>query len=98
MPADDYLECRAFDLTISIFNNAGILREFFRLCEALGVRRSAVLRRIFTLAKAETGVIKDIYDELRTEEAKNFFPTRAALDASWRSPARWTPTCAATTA
>jgi radical SAM superfamily enzyme YgiQ (UPF0313 family) len=86
MPADDYGECRAFDLTISIFNNAGILREFFRLCEALGVRRSAVLRRVFTLAKAETGVIRDIYDELRTEEAKNFFPTRAALDAFLTAP------------
>ena len=35
-----------FDLTIAIFNNGGVLKEFFRLAEALGVKRSTVLHRI----------------------------------------------------
>ena len=35
MPRADYFACRAFDLTIAIFNNGGILKEFFRLAETL---------------------------------------------------------------
>jgi radical SAM superfamily enzyme YgiQ (UPF0313 family) len=83
---DDYVECRAFDLTISIFNNAGVLREFFRTAEALGIRRSTLLLRIFGVARAASGAIAGIYEELRTSEARNFFESRAALEAFLAQP------------
>ena len=95
MPADDYVACRAFDLTISIFNNAGILREFFRAAEALGVKRSIVLRRIFQNVHTTPGPIADVYQEFHRAEARNFFDRRDALEqflaAAWhprRLPAR----------
>ncbi len=86
MPEDDYLACRAFDLTISIFNNAGILREFFRAAEALGVRRSTVLRRIFLAARDSAGPIACVYDEFHRAEAKNFFGSREALERFLAAP------------
>ena len=86
MPSDDYLACRAFDLTISIFNNAGILREFFRAAEALGVRRSTVLRRIFLAARDSAGPIAGVYDEFHRAEAKNFFGSREALERFLAAP------------
>jgi radical SAM superfamily enzyme YgiQ (UPF0313 family) len=86
MPAEDYLECRAFDLTISIFNNAGILREFFRAAEALGIKRSAVLRRIFQSVRPSNGRIAEVYDEFHRAEARNFFDSREGLEAFLAEP------------
>ena len=86
MPFDDYTACRAFDLTISIFNNAGILRELFRSGEALGVRRSTVLWRIFQAARATPGPIADLYEEFHRAEAKNFFASREALEQFLAAP------------
>lgn len=86
MPFEDYLECRAFDLTVSIFNNAGILREFFRAAESLGVRRADVLQRIFRMVRATDGPVADLYREFRTAEAKNFFESREALEAFLAQP------------
>lgn len=86
MSVDDYRECRAFDLTISIFNNAGILREFFRTAEALGIQRSAVLRRIFESVRSGTGAIAEVYEEFHRAEARNFFDTREDLEAFLAEP------------
>jgi len=86
MPADDYVACRAFDLTISIFNNAGILREFFRAAEALGVKRSIVLRRIFQNVHTTPGPIADVYQEFHRAEARNFFDRREALEQFLAEP------------
>ena len=79
MSREEYNDCRAFDLTVAIFNNGGVVREFFRLAEALGVKRSAVLERIAARA-AQSPALSPLYEELRREEARNFFPDRAALD------------------
>ena len=86
MPFDAYRTCRAFDLTISIFNDAGILREFFRAAEALGVKRSTVLRRIFEAARATPGPIADVYEGFHRAEAKNFFESREALERFLAEP------------
>ena len=86
LPPDDYVACRAFDLTISIFNNAGILREFFRAAEALGVRRSTVLQRVFHAVRATPGPIADLYEEFHRAEAENFFSSREALDQFLAAP------------
>jgi hypothetical protein len=85
MSREDYNECRAFDLTVAIFNNGGVVREFFRLAESLGVKRSAVLKRIAALA-AQSPALSPLYEELRREEARNFFPDRASLDAFLAAP------------
>ena len=80
MPHDDYHDCRAFDLTVAIFNNGGVVKEFFRLIEALGLMRSMVLDRIHRRVNAVGGPLQPLYEQLRTDETRNFFPRRDALD------------------
>ncbi len=86
MPHEDYVACRAFDLTVAIFNNGGILKEFFRLAEVLGIRRSIVLARIHELALADAGQLKAVYDEFLTAEPRNLFPDQQSLDAFLARP------------
>ncbi len=85
MSRAEYDDCRAFDLTVAIFNNGGVVKEFFRLGEILGVKRSIVLEHIARLV-GRSARLRHLYDELREEEAKNFFATRAELDAFLARP------------
>jgi radical SAM superfamily enzyme YgiQ (UPF0313 family) len=86
MPREEYFECRAFDLTIAIFNNGGILKEFYRLAESLGIPKSKVLARIHELVRARKGPLAEIYDEFRQGESRNFFERRADLEAFLSHP------------
>jgi len=86
MPSDDYFACRSFDLTIAIFNNGGILKEFFRMAETLGVKRSAVLQRISQMVENADPSLQALYDEFKEAEAKNFFATREELDTFLARP------------
>jgi hypothetical protein len=85
MPREDYLACRRFDLTIAIFNNGGVLKEFFRLAEALGVKRSTLLHRISQTA-GDARPLGPIYEEFSQAEARNFFATGAELEAFLARP------------
>jgi radical SAM superfamily enzyme YgiQ (UPF0313 family) len=80
MSREDYFDCRAFDLTVSIFNNGGVLKEFYRLAETLGIARSSVLGRIHQLARATEGPLAELYAEFRAAEGRNFFERRAELE------------------
>lgn len=80
MSRDEYFESRAFDLTVSIFNNGGVLKEFYRLAEAFGVKKSTVLGRIHQLARSETGPLAELYAEFRAAEGRNFFERRDELE------------------
>jgi radical SAM superfamily enzyme YgiQ (UPF0313 family) len=86
MSREDYFDCRAFDLTVSIFNNGGVLKEFYRLAETLGVPKSKVLERIHEIAKATQGPLAALYSEFRDSEARNFFENRAELEAFIEQP------------
>ena len=86
MPSDEYFACRAFDLTVAIFNNGGVLKEFFRLGETLGIRRSLLLQRIARMVESEDGPLGAIYQEFREAEQHNFFTTRADLEAFLETP------------
>lgn len=80
MPPDDYFECRAFDLTVSIFNNGGIVKEFCLLAESLGVPRSTVLHRIHRSVRESEGPLAAIYREFRSAEARNLFGSLADIE------------------
>jgi hypothetical protein len=81
MPTEDYFECRAFDLTVSIFNNGGTVREFFRLAETLGIRRSVLLDRIYRGVRQSNGPLAALYRRFKEDEARNFFASQEDLDA-----------------
>jgi radical SAM superfamily enzyme YgiQ (UPF0313 family) len=86
MSREDYVACRAFDLTVAVFNNGGVLKEFFRLAETFGVRRSTVVERIHRLVTSAAGPLQPLYDELRLSEARNFFDRRDELEAFLARP------------
>jgi radical SAM superfamily enzyme YgiQ (UPF0313 family) len=86
MPRSDYFECRAFDLTVAVFNNGGVVKEFFRLGEALGVKRSAIVARIHDLARERDGPLRQVYEEFRAAESRNFFERRGELEAFLQQP------------
>jgi hypothetical protein len=85
MSRSDYIECRAFDLTVALFNNGGVVREFFRLGEVLGVKRSVVLQHIAGRVKASAS-LRQLNDELREQEARNFFAAQTDLEAFLAEP------------
>ena len=86
MPRDDYFESRAFDLTVAIFNNGGILKEFFRLGETLGIPKSKVIARIYDLVRNSDGALAEIFAEFRTGEGRNFFEHRDELETFLTRP------------
>jgi radical SAM superfamily enzyme YgiQ (UPF0313 family) len=86
MPPDDYFECRAFDLTVSIFNNGGVVREFFRVAETLGIRRSVLLNRIYRSVRESDGPLATLYRQFRDDETRNFFASREELEAFLEHP------------
>lgn len=86
MSREAYFSCRAFDLTVSIFNNGGALKEFLRLGETFGIRRSVVLRRIHEQVQEAGGPIAALYQEFRTAEMRNFFEEHDELDAFLQQP------------
>jgi radical SAM superfamily enzyme YgiQ (UPF0313 family) len=86
MSARDYVACRAFDLTVAIFNNGGVVREFFRLAEANGVPRSFVLGRILSGVATKTGPLRQFYDDFRKAENRNFFASAEELDEFLNRP------------
>jgi radical SAM superfamily enzyme YgiQ (UPF0313 family) len=86
MSHDDYVACREFDLTVALFNNGGIVKEFLRLAESLGVKRSIVIERIHHHAAAAGGPLRPIYDELCAAERRNFFDRRDDLEAFLSRP------------
>lgn len=86
MSREDYFACRAFDLTVAIFNNGGILKEFFRLGEALGVKRARVLDRIYRTVATSDGPLRLLYEEFRRAEGQNFFATREDLESFLACP------------
>jgi len=86
MPRDDYFDCRAFDLSVAIFNNGGIVKEFLRLAESFGISRATVIQRIHELVTASAGPLSEIYEEFRTAEGQNFFERREELEAFLQAP------------
>ena len=86
MPHEDYVECRVIDLAIQIFNNGGLLEELLKLMDALGVKRSGVLRAIYELAVAPDSPMRSVFDEFRADEERNFWSERSELMAFLASP------------
>jgi len=81
MPHGEYLECRDFDLSISIFNNGKIFEEIFSFAMYLGISRSELVKRIHNQAVNSGGRIGVIYKEFREDEERNFWPNREALES-----------------
>jgi radical SAM superfamily enzyme YgiQ (UPF0313 family) len=86
MSREDYFDCRAFDLTVSIFNNGGVLKEFYRLAETLGVAKSDILDRIHQIARTAGGPFSALYSEFRESESRNFFESRVDLERFLSQP------------
>lgn len=80
MPYEDYLACRDFDLSLSIFNNGNIFDEVLSLAEVLEIPRSVLFRRIHENAVASGGSLESVYREFREDEQQNFWRSLEDLE------------------
>jgi len=79
MSHEDYLLCRDFDLSISIFNNGNIFDEVLGLAEALHIPHSALFRRMHEAAVTPGGTLTQVYWNFREDEKRNFWDSSEEL-------------------
>ena len=86
MSFQDYLDCRAFDLTIEVFYNGGIFFELIQLLKRLGIKPSTFLLRIHERLTNEGGSFADLYNSYRDDELKNQWDSREAIASFFGEP------------
>ncbi|HIJ85845.1 MAG TPA: hypothetical protein HPQ00_16800 [Magnetococcales bacterium] len=73
MSVEEYSICRAFDLTVEIFNNGGLFEELLFFLGQHGIKRSQFITQIFESGYVAQGCMVDIYQGFRQDEEKNFW-------------------------
>jgi radical SAM superfamily enzyme YgiQ (UPF0313 family) len=73
MPHEDYLDCRALDLTVEIFNNGGLFNDLRLFLMQQDISRADFIKAVHTKVTGEPGPIFDIYRSYREEEDKNIW-------------------------
>ncbi len=86
MSFQDYLDCRAFDLTIEVFYNGGIFFELIQLLKRLGIKPSTLLLRIHERLAGDEGLFKELYKSYRDDELKNQWDSRESIDSFFGEP------------
>lgn len=87
MPHDDYLECRKFDLVVSIFNNGGVFNELYRFVESRGIKRSELLLAVWEQARSRpSALIRRIFQGFEDDERINFWDDADAFREQLNKP------------
>jgi len=79
MTYNEYLECRKFDLTLSIFNNGEIFNEIYKSINHLGIDRCDIIKQVHKKATNKYSELYDIYDLYRKDEEDNFWESKSDL-------------------
>lgn len=79
MPHDAYLQCRKFDLVVSIFNNGGIFNELYSFMETRGIKRSRLLHRVWEDISRQSELFRHLFDLMIADEEANFWADRDAF-------------------
>jgi tRNA A37 methylthiotransferase MiaB len=75
MSIGDYQDCRAFNLTLAIFNNGNIFDECIALATVMGLKKSSLIEKIHDIVKTTSGEIGALYDRFKEDEERNFWET-----------------------
>jgi radical SAM superfamily enzyme YgiQ (UPF0313 family) len=62
MPYDDYLECRLMDLTIEIFYNNGVFKEFFNFLKINDILISELIFAIHGRVREKNNPLESVYE------------------------------------
>ncbi|MFL2769853.1 MAG: B12-binding domain-containing radical SAM protein [Rhodospirillaceae bacterium] len=79
MPIEDYQACRAFDLSLAIFNNGNILDECLALANVMGAKRSELISRIHDIVMHTEGAIASLYKRFKEDEERNFWASEEEI-------------------
>lgn len=86
MPHEDYLDCRALNLSTEIFLNGGLFADLTRFLALHGISRAAILTHAHQSAVADVGIIGSLYADFVREEDRNLWKTREELEAFVQQP------------
>ncbi|MGH7787134.1 MAG: B12-binding domain-containing radical SAM protein [Candidatus Binatia bacterium] len=87
MSFDDYMYCKAFELSVEIFYNDIYLPEIHGLTRALGVSMFDFVERCHAQFDAFPAELRELYAALAHGVRDNLFDTRDACLAHYRDPA-----------
>ncbi|MAH84023.1 MAG: hypothetical protein CBB68_06615 [Rhodospirillaceae bacterium TMED8] len=86
MPHEDYLDCRALDLSVEIFNNGGLFNDLRLFLQQHGVSRANFIKAIHQHVTSEPGPIWEIYQNYRQEEDDNLWQHLEEVESFIASP------------
>ena len=85
MPHSDYLECRLMDLTVEIFYNNGLFREFFNLLILNGILVSDLIFNIYEKLREKNGPLEPVYKNF-LKDTKELWNTKEEVSEFLSTP------------
>ena len=85
MPHSDYLKCRLMDLTVEIFYNNGLFREFFNLLLANGILISDLIFGIFEKVREKNSPLEPVYKDF-LKDTKELWNTKEGVNEFLSQP------------
>lgn len=85
LPLDDYIECRRFTLTVTLFYNDKIFHELTQFLVEKGIRVSDWLKYVHGRTKSFPQKLIDIYESFITETANELDQSRDKLEMRIKS-------------
>lgn len=80
----DYLKCRHLDLTVELFYNNGVFREYINLLNQHHISASTLIKKINQeIPKSE---LKEFYDGYMKENEESLWKDKSKLDKFMKSP------------
>ena len=81
---EDYLQCRHLDLTVELFYNNGVFREYINLLNQHNISASTLIKRINQeIPKSE---LREFYGGYMKETKESFWKNKSELDKFMKSP------------
>lgn len=81
MSFDDYLECRALNLSVEIFYNSGIFRELIEFLKLRGLPASEFVERVYSASRKKGSALFDLFEGFLEENLENLWEDSDALEA-----------------
>ena len=81
---EDYLKCRFLDLTVELFYNNGVFREYINLLNQHSISASTLIKKINN--EILDGSLKDFFQEYMKETKESLWNSKIDLDKFMKTP------------
>ena len=78
MPYEDYLKGRVFDLSVEIFFNSGIFREYVNLLNQYSIKASALIKKINS--NISNSSLKEFYESFVKDNEESLWNDKSELE------------------